>query len=226
MVKTEKIQEDFDHIAILLEKEGEQIAPYDDFVLKFVPNQCNHAMEVGCGTGTFTRLLAKQTKQVTAIDLSSEMIRVAQSRSTKFTNIDYKVGDFFNLDLKLAHFDCIVMIATLHHLPNEQVLKRVKQLLAPNGVLILHDILRPEGKFEKLANLVRVPVSLFSRYFRTGKPQVSWQLRKAWAEHGKDEYYLSKREVKAMSNAHLKGNYTKFHLLWRYTVIWRNQNTA
>lgn len=225
MVKTEKIQEDFDHIAILLEKEGEQIAPYDDFVLKFVPSQCNRAMEVGCGTGTFTRLLANLAKHVTAIDLSKEMVRVAQSRSTKHTNIDYKVGDFLDLDLALSSFDCIVMIATLHHLPNEQVLKKVKQLLAPNGVLILHDILRSEGRLEKLANLVRVPVSLASRYFRTGKPQVSWQLRKAWAEHGKDEYYLSKGEVKAISNAHLKGSYIKFHLLWRYTVIWRNQST-
>lgn len=222
----EKIQDDFDHIAILLEKEGEQIAPYDDFVLKFVPSQCNRAMEVGCGTGTFTRLLANRAKQVIAVDLSKEMVRVAQSRSTEHTNIDYKVGDFLDLDLALSSFDCIVMIATLHHLPNEQVLKKVKQLLAPNGVLILHDILRSDGRLEKLANLVRVPISLASRYFRTGKPQVSWQLRKAWAEHGKDEYYLSKREVKAMSNTYLKGSYLKFHLLWRYTVIWRNQSAT
>src|SRR5437868_8799282 len=112
----EQLQKDFDHIAVLSERESDIGGIYDGYLLNFVPALCRRALEVGCGTATFTRQLAKRANQVTAIDLSSEMIRIAGERSALHPNIDFTVGNVLEMDLAVSQFDCIVMIATLHHL--------------------------------------------------------------------------------------------------------------
>jgi 2-polyprenyl-3-methyl-5-hydroxy-6-metoxy-1,4-benzoquinol methylase len=226
LMSMEKIQKDFDRIAILSERESGIGGNYDPFLLLFIPAPCYRALEIGCGTGTFTRLLAKQANHVTATDLSSEMIRVARDCSTGYPNIDYSVGDVLEMDLPVSHFDCIVMIATLHHLPTESVLEKLKQALTPEGVLILHDLLTPTGVINRVADLVRFPVSMTMRCLRTGRVRARREVRRAWAEHGKEERYLTKQEVVAMRDRYLQGGYVKYHLLWRYTVVWRKQGAA
>jgi 2-polyprenyl-3-methyl-5-hydroxy-6-metoxy-1,4-benzoquinol methylase len=222
----EQIQKDFDRIAILSERESELGGTYDTFLLQFIPAPCNRALEIGCGTGTFTRLMAMQANHVTATDLSGEMIRVARHRSTGYPNIDYSVGDILEMDLSVSQFDCIVMIATLHHLPTESVLEKLKQALTPEGVLILHDLLTPTGTLSRAADLVRFPVSMAMRCLRTGRLWARQEVRRAWTEHGKEERYLTKQEVEAMRDQYLQGGYVKYHLLWRYTLVWRKQGAA
>jgi 2-polyprenyl-3-methyl-5-hydroxy-6-metoxy-1,4-benzoquinol methylase len=222
----EQIQKDFDRIALLAERESEIGGTYDRFLLQFIPAPCGHALEIGCGTGLFTRLLARQTNHVTATDLSGEMIRVARYRSAGHPNIDYSVEDILEMDLPASKFDCIVMIATLHHLPAEPVLEKLKQALRPEGVLILHDLLAPTGILDRVAHLVRSPVSMAVMCLRTRRLWASREVRRAWAEHGKGERYLTKREVAAMRDQYLQGGYVKCHLLWRYSLVWRKRGAA
>lgn len=222
----EQIQKDFDRIAVLSERDSEHGEPYDPFLLRFIPATCDRALEIGCGTGTFTRLLATQANHVTATDLSSEMIRVARHRSTDYQNIEYSVGDVLEMDLPSSLFDCIVMIATLHHLSTESVLEKLRKALRPEGVLILHDLLTPTAILNRAADLLRFPVSMATRCLRTGRLRESREVRRAWAEHGKEERYLTKQEVVAMRDQYLQGGYVKYHLLWRYTIVWRKQAAA
>jgi SAM-dependent methyltransferase len=154
------------------------------------------------------------------------MVRIARQRSTGYTNIDYSVGDVLEVDLPVSQFDCIVMIATLHHLPAAQVLEILKQALAPEGVLIVHDLLTPEGTLGRMADLARLPISMVERYLRTGRIRESREARKVWAEHCKEERYLMKREVESMRDCYLQGGYVKYHLLWRYTVVWSRPGAA
>src|ERR1051325_2781752 len=107
----QQIKKDFDRIAALSEHEQDCGGTYDRFLLRFVPNRCGRALEVGCGTGAFTRLLAPKVNHVTAIDLSDEMVRLARQRSESYSNIDYAVGDILQADLASGGFDFIVMIA-------------------------------------------------------------------------------------------------------------------
>lgn len=226
MMSREEIQRDFDRIAVLSERESEPGGTHNAFLLQFIPTRCDRALEIGCGTGTFTRLLAMQADHVAATDLSSEMIRVARQRSTEYQNIEYFVGDVLEMDLPVRRFDCIVMIATLHHLPTDPVLIKLKQALRPNGVLILHDLLTPRGIFDRAADLLRIPVSMATTYVRTRQFWPRREVRRAWAQHGKHERYLTKAEVVAMRDQYLPGAYVKYHLLWRYTIVWRKQAAA
>lgn len=222
----EQIQKDFDRIAVLSERESEPRGTYDPFLQQFIPSPCYRALEVGCGTGTFTRVLARRANHVTATDLSGEMIRVARHLSTGYPNIDYSVGDVLEMELPASQFDCIVMIATLHHLPTEPVLEKLKQALTLDGVLILHDLLTPTGVLGTAADLVRVPASMAMRCLRTGRLWAKREVRRAWAEHGTEERYLTKQEVAVMRDQYLQGGYVKHHLLWRYTLVWYKQDAA
>jgi hypothetical protein len=56
--------------------------------------------------------------------------------------------------------------------------------------------------------------------------RVPREVRRAWAEHGKDEVYLTTSGVKEMCARHLPGAMSKRHLLWRYTVVWRKRSAA
>src|SRR5437016_5240835 len=102
------IEKDFDRLALLDDEGWTQNNNYHDFLLRQVPHGCVNALEIGCGTGAFSRRLAQGTQRVRAIDLSGEMIRVARSRSTQLSNIDFEVADVMSCDLPAAHFDCIV----------------------------------------------------------------------------------------------------------------------
>jgi SAM-dependent methyltransferase len=222
----ERIRKDFDRIAVLSECDNSVGGVYDSLLLSFIPAPCSLALEVGCGTGAFTRLLANLADRVTAIDLSGEMVRIARHRSAGYPNIAYRVGNIVEIDLAVSQLDCIIMIAALHHLPAAPVLEKLKRSLRPGGVLILHDLFRPEGLFDRLIDLVRLPTNLAYRWFRVGKLRASREVRQAWAEHGRSERYLTKREVRAMRDDCLSGAYVKYHLLWRYTVVWRKREAA
>src|SRR5439155_20759177 len=71
------IQADFDRLALLDAEGWTHNNHYHNFLLPHIRHDCQNALEVGCGTGAFARLLAARARHVVALDLSPEMIRVA-----------------------------------------------------------------------------------------------------------------------------------------------------
>src|SRR5438046_368708 len=138
------IQTDFDRLAALDSEGWTHNNHHHNFLLRHVPHDCQNALEVGCGTGAFARCLAERAQHVVALDLSTQMIRVARSRSASFPNIEFHVADAISWDFPAAHFDCIATIATLHHLPLREMLLKMKAALKPEGVLLVLDLFEPE----------------------------------------------------------------------------------
>jgi ubiquinone/menaquinone biosynthesis C-methylase UbiE len=217
---TLQIREEFDRIALLTERHGGASDVYRYYLIRQLPPHYENALEIGCGTGEFTRLLAARARSVVALDLSSQMIRLAGSRSADYPNIEYVVGDVMRLALPAGRFDCIVSIATLHHLPLEEALLKMKDALKPNGVLIIHDLVADVGLVESLRSALAYPVSVARRFWKTGRMRAPREVREAWAEHGKGEVYLTPDEVRGMCERYLPDARIKRHLLWRYTVVW------
>ena len=145
MASAEKIQADFDRLAVLETEAWNHNDYYHSFLLRHVPTQCDQALDIGCGTGGFSRLLAQRAQYVLGLDLSSQMIRVAQERSAGFGNIEYRVADVLEYELPTAHFDCIVSIATLHHLPLDLMLEKMRATLKADGVLLVLDLFKAES---------------------------------------------------------------------------------
>jgi ubiquinone/menaquinone biosynthesis C-methylase UbiE len=221
-----QVREEFDRIALLTECHGSVGDIYHNHLAHHIPPLCENALEVGCGAGEFTRLLASRARSVVALDLSSQMVRLAKSQSAGYKNIEYLLGDFMRLSLPDKAYDCIVSIATLHHLPSGQALLKMKNALKPDGVLIIHDLVADDGIIDGSMSALAYPVSVVRRFWKTGQIRMPREVRQAWAEHGKDEVYLTMAEVREMCRQHLPEALAKRHLLWRYTVVWRKRGAA
>ena len=75
------IQTDFDRIALLPDNDWDHNSHYHSFLLRQLPSHCGYTLDIGCGTGLFTRLLAGRSDEVLVLDLSPQMIHVARERS-------------------------------------------------------------------------------------------------------------------------------------------------
>jgi len=179
------IQADFDRLALLSRDDWNHNNHYHSLLLKQLPLHCTNALEIGCGTGTFARLLAERSDQVLALDLSPQMIRLARERSQKFANIDFQVADAMAYEFPDEHFDSIVSIATLHHLPTEAMLLKMKKALKVNGTLLILDLFQTEGLSDMLTSLFAMPVSIILKFVKTGRLREPREVRKAWAEHSR-----------------------------------------
>lgn len=213
------IERDFDRLALLDQNGWSGNKHYHEFLLKHVPLECKNVLEIGCGTGAFSRRLAQRAGQVTAIDLSAEMIRVAGSRSTSFPNIDFEIDDIVTRELPESHFDCIASIATLHHVPTRAVLLKIKAALKPGGSLIVLDLFAPRGLRDPILNLFAMGASCSLRLVHNGRLRPPREVRAAWEEHGKTDRYLTMNEVRSLYGSLFPGVMVRQHLLWRYSAI-------
>lgn len=225
---THRIRAEFDRLALLTEKHGGDKAgdTYHDYLRRQLPPGVENALEVGCGAGEFTRLLASRARNVVALDLSPEMIRQARAHPANPPSIEYRSTDVMEVALPAAGFDCIVSIATLHHLPLEQARSKMKDALAPGGVLVIHDLVADDGVLDRCRSVLASAVSAARRFRQTNRIRMPREIREAWAEHGEGEVYLTMPEVEEMRRRYLPGASVKRHLLWRYTVVWRKRGTA
>jgi SAM-dependent methyltransferase len=214
------VRADFDRIAHLPDDGWNRNNHYHDFLLKRLPARGANALEIGCGTGAFARLLAARGDQVLALDLSPEMIRVAKERSAQYPNIDFQVGDVMAWECPAAHFDCIASIATLHHLPLEPVLAKLKAALKPGGVLLVLDLYQMNGLGDLLVSACGVPVILLLALAKNGRLRQTPEAREAWEAHGRDETYLTLAQVGEACTRVLPGAQVRRHLLRRYSVVW------
>jgi SAM-dependent methyltransferase len=197
--------------------------PYHDVLLRHVPLPCGAALEVGCGAGGFTRRLAARAGSVLGIDLSPEMIRIARERSIGLGNVEYRVADWMAWEAPAEAFDCVVSIATLHHLPMVDAVRRMKRALRPGGTLLLLDVLHRPGVRGLPANALAVLVRAMRR-LRRGRLLLPADLRAAWDAHGRGETYPRMAEVRALCAAELPGAEVREHLLWRWSAIWRRSS--
>jgi SAM-dependent methyltransferase len=222
---TQTVQADFNRIALLPEEKWNHNNHYHPFLLQQVPSPCKNALEIGCGTGRFARSLAQHADHVLAIDLAPLMIRFARERSTQYTSIDFKCVDFMQEEFPDESFDYVVSIATLHHLPLEEVLKKIKKILRVNGTLVVLDLFEHEGWADRVRSLVAIPVNMLLNIVRNGRVRPSREKRAVWDEHGKRDVYLTISRVSEVCAAVLPSARVQKHFFWRYSIVWKKFRT-
>jgi ubiquinone/menaquinone biosynthesis C-methylase UbiE len=215
------IQADFDRLARLDSSGWTHNNHYHNFLLRQLPPAFENALEIGCGTGAFSRLLAARAQSVRALDLSPEMIRVAQERSLTFPNIAYEVADAMLVDFPAERFDCIATVATLHHLALREALLKFRAALKPGGVLLVLDLFQPNGAADALRNVCAMAVSGGLRLLHNGRLKPPAEVRAAWEAHGAHDSYSTVNEIQALCQDLLPGAAIQKHLLWRYSVVYK-----
>jgi len=214
------IQADFDRIAVLSTEGWNHNDHYHGFLLEHIPASCRAALDIGCGTGSFSRLLAERSERVVALDLSPRMIEVARGRSVGYPNIEFQVADVTRWEFPPETFDTVACIAALHHLPMDETLLKMRGTLAAGGSLAVLDLYRAGGCPDLLAGAAAMPVSFALRIIRTGRLRECRKVREAWAAHGPNDIYPTLAQVRQACTKVLPGAEVRRHLLWRYSIIW------
>ncbi|GAA2985650.1 class I SAM-dependent methyltransferase [Streptosporangium longisporum] len=110
----------------------------------------DRVLDVGCGTGYLTRILAPvvgPSGQVTGVDLSAPMI--GRARRDAPGNCSYRVGEGQALDLPDAGFDVVVSSLALHHIPATErgaAVREMFRVLRPGGRLLIAEFRPPSGR--------------------------------------------------------------------------------
>ncbi len=215
------VEADFDRLALLDEQGWTANNHYHNSLLRYVPANCENALDIGCGTGAFARELAKVCGRVVALDLSSEMIRIARSRSGQFENLEFQLADAMTWDFARSQFDFVCSIATLHHVQQRELLVKMRDALRPGGVLVVLDLVRSDSLTERMLDTIGMGVSVSLRLIHNGRLKPPAAVRKAWDEHGKHDSYSSVRQMRALAGEILPGATVSRCLLWRYVLVYR-----
>jgi SAM-dependent methyltransferase len=109
-----------------LEATGVSIAP-DDVVV-----------EVGCGIGRLTRVLAARAREVLALDVSPEMLELARTHNPELGNVRWLLGDGGSLSgVDDASVDGCFSLVVFQHIPDPEVVlayvREFGRVLRPGG---------------------------------------------------------------------------------------------
>ena len=102
-------------------------------------SMCRYVVDIGCGVGIQLTPLLKQDSYGICIDISISMLYKAVKRFTKLdmlSYIDIVQADAEYLPLRSSSIECILSIATIHHLPRESrinALKEIERVLKKHG---------------------------------------------------------------------------------------------
>lgn len=99
-------------------------------------------IEVGCGTGVLTRVLARwpNVGTVVGIDPAVSLIREARKLASGFPNLTFEEADAGSLPFEADAFDVVVFDSTLSHVPEvERALSEAYRVLRQGGWLAVFD---------------------------------------------------------------------------------------
>ncbi len=92
-------------------------------------------LDAGCGTGALAVEAAARGAEVTAIDVSGQLVAVARERAPKSLGIDWQVGDM--LSPALGRFDHVVAMDSLIHYAAQDMIAAVEALRARTSGSVL-----------------------------------------------------------------------------------------
>jgi ArsR family transcriptional regulator len=144
--------------------------------------------DIGCGTGSLTRELARFAKKVIAVDLSPEMIRRAKllSKEGEISNVEFRRGDAGKLPLARGSVDAAFCVMVLHFLENpERAVRELCRVTRPGGSIVLLDLVPHDQEWmrQEMAHLwLGFERAVIERWFRkAGASEVDFELTGSYA---------------------------------------------
>ena len=94
-------------------------------------------LDIACGWGNGSKMMAKKAKQVIGVDIVSKYIETAIKRNDR-ENCNFLIGDGTKLKFSDDYFDKVISVHTMEHIYEQELfLKEVSRVLKPNGLFII-----------------------------------------------------------------------------------------
>ena len=122
-------------------------------------------LELGCGNGTYSEILAEKAGKLYVTDISQRMISVCRQRLGHLNHVVIEQQDCFQLSYPEKTFDAVVMANLLHVIPDpEKALRESRRVLKKNGTIIIVSFTTQGMRFFH-------KIGMICRYLRVfGKP--------------------------------------------------------
>jgi ubiquinone/menaquinone biosynthesis C-methylase UbiE len=107
--------------------------------IKKIAEKSHSVLEIGAGTGRFTLEIAPLVRQVTAVDVSSNMLECMSQKSGAqgASNIKQICGNFMEISFD-QKFDIIISFSAIEYIKDKNALfAKISGLLAPGGQLVI-----------------------------------------------------------------------------------------
>jgi len=107
-------------------------------------------LEIGCGTGYFTKEIVKTGALVTAIDISPELLNIAKFEIAE-PNVSFVLDNAYDLSFEDNRYDSIVGSSVLHHLDIEKAISEMYRVLKPGGSMFFTEpnMMNPQIALQK-----------------------------------------------------------------------------
>jgi SAM-dependent methyltransferase len=115
-----------------------------------------HLLEIGCGTGLATEIVARQTEaSIVATDISPELIE--EGRARQLPRVTFQVDNAMSLSFPDESFDAVYGSSILHHLVIDDSLHEILRVLVPGGRMVFAEpnMLNPQIFVQKNVPLVK-----------------------------------------------------------------------
>lgn len=173
----------------------------------------SRALDVGCGPGSLTLLLAPFVDQIVGIDADKEMVaeglRAAQRAG--ISNVSWRRLRAEQLPAGLGDFDLATFAQSLHWMKRVEVLRLVRTMLRPGGACVhvhattnrgdesIDPLPRPRPPYEQVDALVRSHLGPTRRAGRSVRPSFAGgdetEVYRAAGFDGPDQFTVPRGEV-------------------------------
>jgi ubiquinone/menaquinone biosynthesis C-methylase UbiE len=135
-------QEQLADILELRAADSQQRAILESYLSEIEFSQRARVLEIGCGTGSVIRVLARHPGVAEAVGVDPSPVFIAKARelSAELNNVAFEEGDGRALRFADRDFDAVVLHTTLCHIPQpERVLAEAFRVWRPGGALAVCD---------------------------------------------------------------------------------------
>lgn len=148
-----------------------------------------NVLEIGCGTGMFTEMLAGTGCRLTALDISPDLLRKARQRKLSADRVDFVEGNFETYRFS-GQFDAVIGSSVLHHLDMVRAAPILFRLIKPGGRLCFAEpnMLNPQVFLERKLCFIR---PLFWYVSPDETAFVRWSLRRLLEDAGFTEVSIT-----------------------------------
>ncbi len=136
-------------------EDPEQVAAWSDALRSMLPRRAGRVLDVGCGTGVISLLVADRGHTVVGIDLSEGMLAKARAKGKRRRDVRFVRGDAINPPGEPASFDAVVNRHVLWTMTDpSRALTNWRKLLRRGGYLAIIDGLwgqEPDDRMDDIA---------------------------------------------------------------------------
>lgn len=140
------------------------VQPPDKIIERSGTEKGMHVLDLGCGSGAFTPLLARavgEQGKVYAIDLQAGMLQQLERKLTQAENLDIKnVGikqaSAYDLPFEDGALDLVFMVAALQEISDrDRALREISRVLKPDGILAITEFL-PDTDYPRRSATIKL----------------------------------------------------------------------